>query len=62
METLKQVLMCRDGLTDSQAQELIDEAKADLDDTMNDPHFDVDDFMSEWFGLEPDYFIELVDL
>lgn len=59
MQTLLQVLMQRDDMAKEDALELIAEAKADLMDQLDsNPDFEVDEFMSDWFGLEPDYFEE----
>ena len=58
MDTIKQVLMNRDGMTAEEAQELIDDCKADLDTRLanNELPFDI---CEEYFGLEPDYLMEL---
>lgn len=55
------VLMKRDGLTLEEAKAQVDEAREDLL-TRLEQGEDVDDadFMSEWFGLEPDYIMELI--
>ena len=55
METLKQVLMRRDKLSASEAQELIDEARervAEGEAPEKILHYD--------FGLEPDYIFDLI--
>ena len=62
METIKEILMRRDGLSALEAGELIVEAKKDLqqrledEDQYDDPH----EICSDWFGLEPDYIMELL--
>lgn len=43
--SIRQVLMQRDGLSQEEAEELIAEARKELND---------------WFGLEPDYIWDLV--
>lgn len=60
MQTLSQVLQDRDDMSQEEAEALIAEARVDLKHQLDDPDFDVDDFMDEWFGLEPDYFEELL--
>lgn len=61
METLKQVLMRRDGLTEAQADADIAEAREVLQE-----YIDAEDWESahniceEMFGLEPDYLLELM--
>jgi hypothetical protein len=53
--------MQRDDMAKEDALERIAEAKADLMDQLDsNPDFEVDEFMSDWFGLEPDYFEELL--
>lgn len=55
MESLKQVLMRRDGLSAGEAQELIEEAM-DRVDAGEDP----EEILYEDFGLEPDYVFDLI--
>jgi len=61
MSELQSVLMRRDGLTAQEAQELIRDARLDLNQRLNRREF-VDDaeFMSEWFSLEPDYIFDVM--
>jgi hypothetical protein len=54
-ETLKEVLMRRDRLSAADAQELIDEAKARVQEG-EDP----EEILHDDFGLEPDYFWDLL--
>jgi len=61
-ESLKQVLIRRDGMTPADAEDLIAEAKDDLDallqqgGTLEDAYLLIED----WFGLEPDYLDDLI--
>jgi len=55
METLKQVLMRRDGLTSEQADEQILEAREAIL-CGEDP----EEVLEDWFGLEPDYIFDLI--
>jgi hypothetical protein len=55
-ESLKAVLMRRDNLSASEAQELIDEARSRVLDG-EDP----EDILYEDFGLEPDYVFDLLE-
>jgi len=59
METIKDVLMRRDGLTAQEANDFITEARADLNKRLADGEYP-DDICEEWFGLEPDYVYELM--
>ena len=55
METLKQVLMRRDGMDDEEAQEAVREARR-----LVAQGADPEQVLEEEFGLEPDYFFDLV--
>jgi hypothetical protein len=55
-ETLKQVLMRRDGLTDAEADEAIAEAQAWICQG-EDP----EEILADEFGLEPDYIFDLLE-
>jgi hypothetical protein len=58
MESLRQVLMRRDGLTRSEAEEQIAFARLCVLTNNEDPQ----DVLQEHFGLEPDYVFDLLDL
>jgi len=57
--SIKEILMERDGLSADDADDLISQAQQDLNDRLaeGETPFDI---CSEWFGLEPDYIMELV--
>lgn len=59
MKSIKQVLMERDGLTENEADELIEEAKENLMECIaaGEDAFNICEY---WFGLEPDYLDELI--
>lgn len=61
LETIKEILMRRDSMTESEALSLIQEAREELFYRLEqgDPVDDVD-FMKDWFSLEPDYIIDLI--
>lgn len=54
-ETLRQVVMQRDGLSADEIDELIDEAKVAIVDGA-----DPEEILAEYFGLEPDYIFDLL--
>ena len=61
MKTIKQVLMERDGMLASEADELIEEAKNALFDYLDEGDQEsAQDICEEYFGLEPDYLMELL--
>lgn len=59
METIKQVLMRRDNMSEEAAEELILQAKDDLDERLINGEMP-EDICQEWFGLEPDYIFDLL--
>jgi len=59
-ETIKEILMRRDEMTSDEADELIADAKEDLYRRLDLGEMP-DDICSEWFGLEPDYLMELME-
>jgi len=61
METIKQVLMRRDRMTDSEAESVITEAKDAITDYLGALDFDSAGYVcEEYFGLEADYIFELL--
>lgn len=60
-ERIKKILMERDGMSAEDADDLIMQAFQDLHDRLAEgeqPH----DICQEWFGLEPDYIFDLMEL
>jgi len=61
METIKQILMRRDGLDSYQADIQIADAKAQLDEYLSaGDEASAYNICQEYFGLEPDYLDELL--
>jgi len=63
MKTIKEVLMERDGMDEDDAQDLIDEAKETIEEMLNDDDvsiLELEEVVSDYFGLEPDYLFELM--
>jgi hypothetical protein len=59
MESIKEVLISRDGMDPTDADELIAQAQAEFDQHLNNNELDLaENICQEWFGLEPDYVIE----
>jgi len=60
-ETIKQVLMRRDEMSENDADELIEEAREQLMLYIDEGDMEsAEDICSEFFGLEPDYLDELM--
>ena len=59
VESIKSVLMTRDGMSEEEAKQLIDEAREEMFDRLGDGKFP-NDICEEYFGLEPDYLDELI--
>ena len=61
MESIKEILMRRDGMSEEEAEELIDQAKASLYNYLaEDDEEGAENICEEFFGLEPDYLDELI--
>ena len=58
-ESIKDILIRRDGMTESEADDLINEAKEDLYERLAQGEMP-EDICQEWFGLEPDFMMELL--
>ena len=59
MSSIKKVLMERDGMSEKEAEDLIMDAKADMNERLADGEMP-EDICEEWFGLEPDYIFDLM--
>jgi len=61
-ETIKQVLIRRDKMTEADADDLISDAKEDFNARIEagESYFEMEDFCNEWFGLEPDWLDEFM--
>ena len=55
LETLKEILIRRDGMTEAEANELIQEARASVEDGA-----DPEEVLLFEFGLEPNYIFDLI--
>lgn len=60
MKPLKETLMERDGLSDEEAQELIDECTAEMKASISrgEPE-EAEEIFNDYTSLEPDYIFEL---
>ena len=59
METIKEILIRRDGMTGKEADKLIQSARDDMNSRLEDGEMP-DDICADYFGLEPDYIFELI--
>jgi len=61
MESLIGVLMRRDGLSEAQAKEQIQEARDRVREYLDEGELDMaHDICAEMWGLEPDYLLEII--
>ena len=61
MESIKEVLINRDGMSSNEADELIEEAKEAMNEALESGSIcEAENVCAEFFGLEPDYLIELI--
>jgi len=59
MESIKEILIRRDGMTGKEADKLIQSARDDMNSRLEDGEMP-DDICADYFGLEPDYIFELI--
>jgi len=61
MATIKEILITRDGMTEAEADDLIADAREDLNDLLLQGNVEEAELICEtWFGLEPDYIDQLI--
>ena len=61
MKTIKEVLMQRDNMLEDDAIALIDEAKDAVQEYLENGEMEsAEEVCMEYFGLEPDYLMELI--
>jgi predicted DNA-binding protein (UPF0278 family) len=61
MESIKQILIRRDSMSESEADELIQDARDTFNEYLaNGDMSSAEDVCNEFFGLEPDYLDELI--
>ena len=61
--SIKQTIMKRDGISSDLADELIAEARSELQDLIDEGDFAAaEDICRDHFGLEPDYLMELIPI
>lgn len=61
MRGIRDILVDRDGMSVEEADDLIDSAKDELADLLEAGDMvAAEDICATWFGLEPDYLMELV--
>lgn len=60
METIKEVLINRDEMTPRDADDLIAQAQAEFDSFLEQGDItSAEEICATWFGLEPDFLMEL---
>lgn len=61
MESIKEILIRRDGMSEGEAEELINDAKEELEFYIQDGDMEsAENICQEFFGLEPDFLTELI--
>jgi len=61
MRSIKEIIMDRDGLTSTEADEAINNASQALQEYLDNGDIcGAEDICSEYFNLEPDYILELL--
>lgn len=62
METIKSILMRRDGMSAEAADDLIRQAAEDLNDRLDGNGYDPFDICPDWFGIEADWNIQIAEI
>lgn len=60
MNAIVKVLVERDGMSIEGAKEYLEDAREQFYIESEYDGFDLDDFMADWFRLEPDYIFDLI--
>ena len=61
MDSIAEVLMRRDGLSEEDAKREVDDFKADIEDSiMSGDLEDIEDALMNDLGLEPDYLMDIL--
>ena len=59
MNKIVKILMERDDMPQAEAEQLLMDARKELDDCTYSE--DADRILQDWFGLEPDYIFDLIE-
>lgn len=61
-DDITEILMWRDGLTEDEARDVVNDARLDFEDRLHNPdEFGfTEDLCMDWFGLEPDYLMAFI--
>ena len=63
MESIKDILMERDGMTEEEAQEVIQEVVGMCQEAIDEGNlFEVEEIIAGELGLEPDYLMEILEM
>jgi hypothetical protein len=60
METIKDVLMSRDGMTEHEAEQAVSQAREEMLEAIGEGDMDEAYYICDQFGLEPDYLEDLL--
>lgn len=63
MKEIVKILMRRDGMTENEAWNCVEECKEELFKAMSDGYLeDLELIVQDMLGLEPDYLMDLIDI
>lgn len=64
MNTIVKILMKRDNMSQEEAEDLLDDAKDEAQSLLEEDGSleDIECILMDYFGLEPDYIFDLIDL
>lgn len=63
MNKIVSILMTRDGISENEAQNILDDCRSEIDDVLNmgGGYDEVEDIIKYFLGLEMDYLFDLYD-
>lgn len=63
MNKIVSILMTRDGISENEAQNILDDCRSEIDDVLNmgGGYDEVEDIVKYFLGLEMDYLFDLYD-
>jgi len=63
MQEIINILMRRDGISEEEAWNLVNECREEIEEAIaRGDYIETDDIIASYLGLEPDYIIDIIDV
>jgi len=64
LKGIVEILMERDNMSKEDAEDLLNEARAEAQEVLENDGglYEIENILKDYFGLEPDYIFEIIDL